>query len=56
MAKEKDEKTYVCNACGEEYVGKSRKWTCPICGNADTYEEQTFGKEDYNDYLDEDEY
>ena len=43
MSKEVIEKLYVCTACGEEYTGKTRKWTCPICGNADTYEEEKYG-------------
>lgn len=50
---EKMEKLYVCSACGEEYTGKSRKWTCPICGNADTFEEENYGKEDCYDDFDE---
>lgn len=51
MAKEVYEKLYVCTACGEEYMGKSRKWTCPICGEADTFEE---AEGQYQDDYDED--
>lgn len=54
MSKEAIEKLYVCTACGEEYTGKTRKWTCPICGNADTYEEEKYGLDDYDKDYDED--
>ncbi len=55
---------YVCNVCGEEYVGTKRKWTCPVCGTADSYEavgsrsdEDDFGYRDNDDnYYDDDEY
>lgn len=57
MAKNfQDGKLYVCNVCGEEYVGTKRKWTCPICGTADSYEEADNGYDDsYSDDEDEDE-
>lgn len=43
------EHTYVCNVCQETYNGYERKWTCPICGNADTFE----CIDDYEDYDDD---
>mgnify|MGYP002852165425 CR=1 FL=1 len=54
---------FVCNVCGEEYVGTKRKWTCPVCGTADSYEEvgarneEDFGYNDSDDgYYDDDNY
>ena len=55
MAKNsQDGSVFVCNVCGEEYVGTKRKWTCPICGTADSYDEISNGyDDDYDDDYDE---
>lgn len=44
---------YVCNVCGEEYIGTKRKWTCPICGTADSYEEVGSSSDDDYGYDDD---
>lgn len=50
-----EEHNYVCNVCKEKYTGFSRKWTCPICGNPDTYDCVDLYKNDsYHDYEDDD--
>lgn len=53
MSREIFEKLWVCSACGEEVMAKSRKWTCPCCGAADTFE-LSEGQFD-DEYGDEDE-
>ena len=51
MAKnQQDGNVWICNVCKEEYTGKSRKWTCPICGTADSFEKAvTFDDEEFED-------
>ena len=53
MEKEVFEKLYVCSACGEEIMSKTRKWTCPCCGAADTFELAEGQFEEYEDEEDE---
>ena len=59
MAKEVYEKFYVCSNCSEEVVAKRRPWTCPCCGEADTFElsEGQYDEEyDEEDEEDEEDY
>ena len=53
MAKKKEEVLWICNVCNEEYTGSKRKWTCPCCGTADSFEKIGSG---YDDEYDDDRY
>lgn len=56
MSRISDNTLYVCNVCGEEYSGKRRKWTCPVCGTADSFEAVTSASDEefcYDGFEDE---
>lgn len=61
---ERNNDIFICNVCGEEYIGDKRPWVCQICGTADSYDkinEKKYDDEDiyyddYDDFYDEDEY
>lgn len=56
MAKTSQEgRLFICNVCREEYIGTKRKWTCPICGTADSYDEANAYNED-DDFDEDDEF